>query len=847
MAAMLVSQPAPVLAQNEAAAAEDIDGDIIVTATRSAQTLSKVPISVATFTNEKMEQQGIRQFSDVVRFTPGLTLNEDAFGGNDVSIRGIRSNAGAPTTGIYIDDVPIAQRSLGSTGAIFPIVFDLDRIEVLRGPQGTLFGSGSEGGTIRFIRAQPGLTEYSGYFRAEGSIMPHHGDSYEIGGAIGGPIITDKIGFRASAYHRRDGGWIDKTPVGDYSLAGEPGSPERALAARGGLIGDSIIFAPGEPTVKDYNHKDTTALSGALTFAPTETLTITPSIFYQRERNGGVNRGIWLGMSDPGNNKFVLADFSPAPADGEEFGSLNLPDTERGGAKMIVGAIDVEWNFGPATLYSTSSYLRQTRFQYYDYTNGYQTAYMQEIVAREGSKGPSLSTAEQTSWTQEVRLQSDSDGPLKWVVGGFYQHNKQHSALAIEVNTWKYADNFFGIPDTIDPFGPDYLYSEQMWGAPTIGDSLVYDGHDWAKERQLAGFAQVDYEVVDRLTVTVGARYSKNWLDYEQSLTGPENNLNAPYGSPCTTTEGFCEFNGGGEWAPGYPGGSVSTKETSFTPKIGLSFQADDRNLYYVSASKGFRPGGGQMSLPGACNADLIIMGYVDSQGRAQTPLTYDSDTVWAYEAGFKSRRVFGAPINFGASAYVIKWKNIQTALSVPTCGYSFVDNLSSATVRGFDFELEVKPIQALTFALSGGYTEMKLDDALLAPDGGVVVAEGVPVAGSGPKWQLIGSADFVQPINDTMEFYARTDVTWQGKTPRTGIQVPGVVNYDPLLAPPAAYTLVNARLGLRQGKIDLSLFANNLLNNNKLLTTSHGRNRPVWTGTVLRPRQIGVTAAYRF
>jgi len=273
----------------------------------------------------------------------------------------------------------------------------------------------------------------------------------------------------------------------------------------------------------------------------------------------------------------------------------------------------------------------------------------------------------------------------------------------------------------------------------------------------------------------------------------------------------------------------------------------DDRNLLYASVSKGYRPGGGQMSLPGACNSDLIIMGYVDGQGRAQTPLTYGSDTVWAYEVGSKNRRLFGGAVNFSGSAFIIKWKEIQTALSVPTCGYSFVDNLSSATVKGVDFEIDVKPVEQLTLSVSGGYTEMKLDDQLVAPNGGIVLAKGVPVAGSGPKWRIVTSADFQQPISDEIDLYARTDVTYQGATPRSGIQVPGVINYDALLPPPAAFTLVNARIGVRYNGVDVSLFANNLLDNTTLLTESHGRRRPMWTGTVARPRQIGVTAAYRF
>ncbi len=829
-------------------------GEIIVTATRSASVISKTPISVSAFSNEQMQKQGVRQFQDLVRLTPGLQLNESNFGSNDVSIRGIRSNAGAATTGIYIDDVPIQQREMTGAGAVFPAVFDLERVEVLRGPQGTLFGSGSQGGTVRFIRAQPSLTDYSGLARAEGSVMPNHAGSYELGLAIGGPLIEEKLGFRVSAYHRHDGGWIDKV-AGTFQINPKYDTPgvlpglgagqdaNEWNAHRGNFGPDSLVFTPERTTVENYNFKKTTVFSGALTFAPTENLKITPSFFHQNERNGGVNRSMWMAASDLDSNKYVLPDFSPGAAGtftqpairqngqtapGIQLSQLTLPDTERGGARLNMAALNLEWDFGPVALYSTSSYLQQNRHQYFDYTNGYQTAYMQQVTAVPGSKAPSLAQARQKSFIQELRLQSNSDGALKWVAGVFYQHSKQKGTLDIEVNTWKYANNFFGIPG---PPPPDY--SIAMWGADTIGDSLVYAGTDWTTEKQLAGFAQADLKLTDQLTVVAGVRYSRNWLDYTQALSGPENNINAPYGDPPIAAE--------------YPGGSVTNIENAFTPKIGLNFQMDDRNLLYASASKGYRPGGGQMSLPGACNADLIILGYVDDQGRAQTPLTYGSDTVWAYEVGMKNRRLFGGAVNFAGSAFVIKWKDIQTSLGVPTCGYSFVDNLTSATVKGFDFELDVRPFESLTLAASGGYQQMKLDDALLSPAGGTVLPKGRPVGGSGPSWRLVFSADYQQPITDTLDLYARTDVTWQSRTPRTGTQVQGVLNFNPNDLPAVESTLVNSRLGVRQGPIDISLFVNNVFNNNKALTPSAARNRAFWTTTIFRPRQIGMTAAYRF
>lgn len=188
--------------------------EIVVTATRSAESLSKVPISVAALTQEQLDERGVKQFDDVVRFTPGLSFNPGVTGSSDIAIRGISSPAGASTTGIYVDDVPIQVRQIGfAAGPSLPIIFDLERVEVLRGPQGTLFGAGSEGGAVRFIQPNPSLSSYSGHGRLEVATTDGGAESYEAGVAVGGPIIEDRLGFRVSALYRNEGGWIDRVPA----------------------------------------------------------------------------------------------------------------------------------------------------------------------------------------------------------------------------------------------------------------------------------------------------------------------------------------------------------------------------------------------------------------------------------------------------------------------------------------------------------------------------------------------------------------------------------------------------------------------------------------------------------
>src|SRR6202035_1289824 len=219
------------------------------------ESLSKVPISVTALTQEDMDTKGIKDITDVVRFTPGIAI--DNSGTNNISIRGISSTGGAGTTGIYIDDTPIQLRGLAfNPDEALPKTFDMERVEVLRGPQGTLFGAGSEGGTVRYITTQPSLTKTSIYSRNEVSFTQNGDPSFESGVAVGGPVIDGKLGVRGTIWYRRDGGWIDRV---------DPTAPDPQHAV----------------VDRNVNHADNVMIRLAALWAPADNWTVTPSIFYQ--------------------------------------------------------------------------------------------------------------------------------------------------------------------------------------------------------------------------------------------------------------------------------------------------------------------------------------------------------------------------------------------------------------------------------------------------------------------------------------------------------------------------------------------------------------------------------------
>ena len=305
--------------------------EVTVTATRSEESLNRVPISVSVETRDAMDIKGIKDFSDVVRFTPGVSF--DSGETNAIAIRGIASSGGSGTTGIYIDDVPIQMRALGFNPDDTLIkVFDLDRIEILRGPQGTLFGAGSEGGTVRYITSQPDLQKSSLYARAESGYTLGGSPSYEAGIAGGTPLIDGSLAVKASVYYRRDGGWIDR--IDPTTLA----------------VVDS-----------NANHDETTAARFAALWKPTDALTISPSFFYQDRQRNDVT--IWWPLySDPGSNKYISANPTASPE----------PDV------FFVPALNVQLDAGPVRLISTTSYFHRDDQSDYEGTL-YNLSYYQSI------------------------------------------------------------------------------------------------------------------------------------------------------------------------------------------------------------------------------------------------------------------------------------------------------------------------------------------------------------------------------------------------------------------------------------------------------------------------------------
>jgi iron complex outermembrane receptor protein len=834
-----ISLPACLVATQLHAAEGDepVLQEIVVTATRREESLSKVPVSVSAISQEQMDAQGLKVIDDIVRYTPGLQFTRIGTGANSISIRGISSGAGAGTTGVYIDDTPTQVRNLAyAAGTTFPALFDLERVEVLRGPQGTLFGSGSEGGTVRFIQTSPSLTDYSAYARGELSSTKGGDPSYEAGAAFGGPISEDKLGFRLSAFYREDGGYID-------GIAGTP----VVLDPTGRAGPASLTFANQRTVRENTNSVSTTGFRAALKWAATDALEITPSLTYQKvERNDGFDT-FWPAASS-GTSRYARAVYDAGnPATNPALTPLAGPNEDEGSDEFYLPALQVNWDLGPVQLVSNTSYFDRKNSQWFDFSLYYLWFYGLGDFPSAGQKASSEYQNSQKNFVQEVRLQSsDPDARFTWVAGLFYSDSKQRALQNMGVNFLANAPFVgafflpFGGVTNGPPFGPGHSAYENYFGIPPEAGSSVWRIDFDTQDRQLAAYAQTDFRITAKLKLTTGLRFSRNKMDFHADYAGAEANQNGPLGLPVPLPI-----------SPLYSITSVSSTENATTPKIGLSYEIDDNNMVYAAAAKGFRPAGASQRLPLTCDQDLIDYGYVDSSGDPAQPLKYSSDTVWSYEVGTKNK-LLGNRLMVDASAYYIEWKNIQTGLLLPNCAESFVNNIAQATSTGFDLALQMNPFPGMLLSGTVGYNKSRFGAAGLSPGGVVIVGKDSFVPGSPAPWVYSVSAQYDFSVGERRDLYVRSDFTHSNDQRRVGQTDPSSPNFNADLSPVEAYGTLNARVGALFGNADVALFVNNITGAHPELSAVNrnaftGLKRYLWTDSTLRPRTVGVFVSYRY
>ena len=388
--------------------------------------------------------------------------------------------------------------------------------------------------------------------------------------------------------------------------------------------------------------------------------------------------------------------------------------------------------------------------------------------------GPIFHGTSSREVTQEIRAASSGSGPLQWVAGIYY-------------------DNFHNV-DSFNAQTDAYI--------PIFGQAEIFNFQERDHIRQTAVFGELSYQIFEPLTATVGMRYFNYRFDSAQNGIGivipPANQV-----------------------------ASGSSEKSGFNPKVTVRYTPDERQMYYVTAARGFRPGAPNPPIPGdvaqgvSCGSDLAKLGL------SAAPTRYDPDVVWSYEIGAKVRPTDRLQIN--ADAYHLRWSNIQRGFAL-SCGFAFTANAGEAVANGAELEITALIGSGLTLSQSVGYVDARLTRQNLR-------ASTTDMIENVPEWTFSTSLEYERSMGGGWSFTSRLDNQFNGRV------------YDPSPNPypsqfRGGFNTVNARLGAKKDRFSVSLFVRNLTDRVALLGFAPGQsaNIPSVTRAIpLQPRTAGI------
>jgi outer membrane receptor protein involved in Fe transport len=770
----------PAHAQETAAADEAEGNEIVVTATKRNATLQDVPFSINAQTAEDIQKSGATSLEDISRNVAGLAIQNLGPGQSQVSIRGVsagqivRDQPGVKEqVGVYLDESPI------SLSLFTPDLdlFDLNRVETLRGPQGTLFGSGNIGGTLRYItnQARIGVTEGA----IEGNVNLVDGGS--VGGSLKGAVnvpLGEKAAARAVGYYTRYAGFID------------------AFGPAGG---------------KNVNDGDRYGGRLSITFQPSENITITPRVIYQKITTDGFNRQEVYNLF---GNQFTTT--RPQVVFGKRQQYLLLREQFSDETFIADGTINVD--FGPAALTSVSTYTNRNILVSRDASALTGSVSVDLGYPAAGVLLPSnlRDTTDVEAFTQELRLSSTGDGPFQWLVGAFYANTDRFYRQRLPT------PGYDAVTDATLGAGTSAAVANGFPANSPYNSDLPYN------LKQYAVFGEASLELADRFTITAGGRY----YDYKEIRS----------------------FKSGGLFSNG-DNQTDRTSSNGFNPRFLASYKASDNVTFNAQASKGFRLGGVNDPLNATlCTpADRAIFGGYQR---------FSDESLWNYEAGVKAQ---GHGFTFNAAAFYTDMSNLQVTLDAGSCSSRVVFNVPKAHSQGIEFELAAHAGKAFEFGISGSVLSSKFDSTVVDGTGAVLggIRDGNRLP-SVPKFQLSANATYNFELSGGADghFTATfqhvgnryTQPSDQENNPRT------FVHNLPFAGMPAnasttldlqlpSYQIVNLNAGVDfDGGLSILAYVNNLFNENALLSFDRERGGRARLGfNVNTPRTYGLTVRKTF
>ncbi|MEO1406107.1 MAG: TonB-dependent receptor [Pseudomonadota bacterium] len=790
---------APGWAQDVEASGDEelVQNAIIVTGTKREETIQDVPFSINAQTGEDILRTGAQNLEDVSRNVAGLTIQNLGPGQSQVAVRGVsagqivRDQPGVKEqVGIYLDE------SVISLSLFTPDLdlFDLNRVETLRGPQGTLFGSGSVGGTVRYITNQPNLDEFEGVAEANVNTVTDGGVGGHVKGAVNIPLIEGKAAIRAVGYYTEYAGFIDAiTPTGVENNVND-----------GERFGGRI----------------------ALKYEPTPNIRLTPRILYQDISVDGFNRQDEFNIL--ANPAALGVPFTP----GETLGGQAILDLigEREQFLLLEEGFDdetliadfvAEFDIGPVTLTSVSSFIDRDIVVSRDASALTGSVSLDLAFGEAAAALPSnlIDSTDFQAFTQELRLSSNTDSRLQWLIGGFYHTNDRDYGQFLPT------PGYDAITDAVLGEGTSAAVANGFPADSPFNSTIPFDLDQWAI------FGEASYEVTEKLTVSFGGRY----YDFDEER----------------------DFITGGLFSNG-DNVTDTTESDGFTPRFLAKYEVNDNVTLNAQASRGFRLGGvnDPLNLPLCSAEDAQIFGTFQD---------YDDETLWNYEAGFK---VQTERFSFNAAGFYNDIEDLQVTLDAGSCSSRVVFNVPDAFAAGLEYEVGFSPVEGLDLFLAGSLIRSEFDSTVTDGDGNVLAGlrEGNRLP-SVPEFQTSASAiyNFDPGVFSDNAFvaasvqYVGTRFTQpsdqevgQGLPTATALTIGGFTgdeNPSELvdLELDDFFTL-NLSAGLDYENVSLSIYLNNVFDENAPLGFDRERGGRARVGfNVNQPRTFGATVRLKF
>jgi iron complex outermembrane receptor protein len=624
--------------------------EVIVTAQKRVSTVQTTPISITAVSGEELQARGITNFSSLAQSTPGVSLKSEGPGQTEIELRGMTSSGGnSPTVGFYLDDIPLTAPAGAQNGKVVidPTLYDLSRVEVLRGPQGTLYGSGSMGGTVRLITNQPNLIALEGTAQSTLSGTEGGGFNHNDSLMLNIPLMQDTLALRVVATEAHTSGWIDRIVGNPYPLVSTNG------AQRGDVQAASIAEQyPGSNSQQLYGFRAT------LLWKPTDRLSVMPSFFYQNSMQDGISAYDSVPGTEAHYQPFDVAE----------------PLTD----KITVFSLNVVYSFDSFDVTSSTAQWNRRATQVEDASEDFNnpntgaTYASNNGLPNPGYYGPTGSGVvygyeddPSGQFSEELRLASTGSGKLNGVGGVFFSNYS---------STWNF-DGTTDNPSTYMDLGTFALAATTHW----------FDALSPTRLIQYAIFGEGTYDITSQLKANAGLRYYTYDYRFSSVISGWGSALGA-----ATPSES----------------GLIKQSADGANPKFNLSYEFDGDMMVYATAAKGFRPGGGNARYPTSGPYWSAVFAPYNFSG-GKWPSSYQPDSVWSYEIGEKPR-FFDRRLTVNASLYFEDWKNIQ--LEALPGDWALNINGDRAEIYGGEIETRAVLGAGFELSISGGYTHAWVD-----------------------------------------------------------------------------------------------------------------------------------------